>query len=93
MLQDYDDPNNEEEMIQENNSSIKKTSCCVPEFKHPYSALSEYDQFKIRIWHNVNVIEKLSEKDKNQLREILRMDWIGKGVRKIVSVKQPFDSF
>ena len=21
------------------------------------------------------------------------MDWIGKGVRKIVSVKQPFDSF
>ena len=59
MLQDYDETN-EEEMIQENNSSIKKTSCCVPEFKHPYSALSEYDQFKIRIWHNVNVIEKLS---------------------------------
>lgn len=41
----------------------------------------------------MNVIEKLSEKDKNELREILRMDWIGKGVRKIVSVKQPFDSF
>ena len=67
MLQDYDETN-EEEMIQQNNLSSFKTTCCVPEFKHPYSALSEYDQFKIRIWHNSNVIEKLSEKDKNELR-------------------------
>lgn len=43
-------------------------NCSVPEFKHPYSALSEYDHFKIRIWENVSILEKLTEKDKNDLR-------------------------
>lgn len=46
----------EEEMVQEKTGQKNKSACCVPEFKHPYSALSEYDQFKIRIWHNSNII-------------------------------------
>jgi hypothetical protein len=63
----------------------------VPDFKHPWIALSEYDQFKIRIWQNSDIVVRLDEKEKNELREILRMDWVGKSVRRIVSIKQPLD--
>jgi hypothetical protein len=28
--------------------------------KHPIQSLSEYDQFKVRIWQNLKVVEKLS---------------------------------
>lgn len=81
-------------MIEEKSHvKLKNNTCCVPEFKHPWLALSEYDQFKIRIWQNSQIVSKLNEKDKNDLRQILKMDWIGKGVRKIVSVRQPLDGF
>lgn len=52
-------------------------------------ALSEYDQFKIRIWQNSDIVSKLKRGEKSELREIMKMDWVGKKVRKIVSVKQP----
>jgi hypothetical protein len=56
--------------------------------KHPLINLSEYDQFKVRVWQNMNVVSRLSEDYKAELREVLQMDWFGTGIRKIVAVKQ-----
>jgi hypothetical protein len=78
-------------MTDELHPSQRNITCSVPDFKHPWIALSEYDQFKIRIWQNSDIVVRLDEKEKNELREILRMDWVGKSVRRIVSIKQPLD--
>jgi hypothetical protein len=78
-------------MTEELHPSQGNITCSVPDFKHPWIALSEYDQFKIRIWQNSDIVVRLDEKEKNELREILRMDWVGKSVRRIVSIKQPLD--
>jgi hypothetical protein len=69
----------------------RPVTCSVPEFRHPWIALSEYDQFKIRIWQNSDIVAKLDQNDKSEMREILKMDWVGKKVRKIVSIKHPLD--
>lgn len=74
--------------MEEDELSKQSRNTCFSKFKHPLVTLSEYDQFKIRVWQNINVVSKLSEQDKQQLREILQMDWFGKGVRKIVTIKQ-----
>jgi hypothetical protein len=42
-------------MIEEK-SHQKEAICSFPDFKHPFSALSEYDQFKVRIWQNSDII-------------------------------------
>ena len=77
-------------MNEESLSSNKRpVTCSVPEFKHPWIPLSEYDQFKIRIWQNSDIVAKLNRKEKIELKEVMNMDWVGKKVRKIVSVKQP----
>ena len=79
-------------MTEDNSTHQKKSiTCSVPDFKHPYLVLSEYDQFKVKIWQNADIVLKLEEYEKNELREILMMDWVGKSVRRIISVKQPLD--
>ena len=49
-------------MVEEKKS---KSLTSFTDFKHPLGFLSEYDQFKVKIWNNPESIKKLNENDKN----------------------------
>lgn len=58
-------------------------------FKHPFLTLSEYDQFKIRIWQNDSVVSTLSPPVLEELKEIMETDWHYGKLRRILQVKKP----
>lgn len=47
-------------------------------FKHPLETLSEFDQFKIKIWMNDSIISDLDENTKITLRNIMETEMVDK---------------
>ena len=60
--------NAEEDEIEAENFTNDYWDNFFKDFKHPMRALSEFDQFKTRMWQNMEIAEQLSETEKKDLR-------------------------
>ena len=53
-------------------------------FKHPLETLSQFDQFKIKIWMNDSIILDLDENTKITLRNIMETEMVDKAKMRVI---------